>query len=218
MNRAKENRSKLVYADVSLLATPASIRVKDVYVNSYKVGALSADNPDNPSDYTPAQIPADYDMPVDYVTRNSTIPEDNNKKMYLFNDAIPSAQNIAYNAEVRKRAHFKLEKNINVNAVKQAIHNIFSWTPGERILNPEFGTKLRQFLYEGITTYNKEQIMAEIQRCISEWEPRARIEHVYDISKTIDTEYNTVKIEIVYSIPGLTDEQFSYTYEVQATQ
>ena len=45
---------------------------------------------------------------------------------------------------------YKIAKNINVKAVQQAIHNIFSWLPGERVLNPEFGTKLKQYLYEGI--------------------------------------------------------------------
>lgn len=38
---------------------------------------------------------------------------------------------------------YKIAKSINVNAVKQSVHNIFSWMLGERILNPEFGTNLR---------------------------------------------------------------------------
>ena len=45
---------------------------------------------------------------------------------------------------------YKIARNINVKAVQQAVHNIFSWLPGERIINPEFGTNLRRYLYEGI--------------------------------------------------------------------
>ena len=48
----------------------------------------------------------------------------------------------------------KVDKLVNVNAIKNSLHNIFSWTPGERILNPEFGSKLRKLLYEGITDFN----------------------------------------------------------------
>ena len=217
INTEEQKRSNIVYTDIAMQSVPAEIRIKGVYVNSYKVGALSADNPsaDNYGKYDlPNTLPENYNLPVDYVDRDTTDTFREDKKMYFFGDAIPSAQNVAYNQEARKRAHFKLQKNINVNAVKRAIHNIFSWVPGERTLNPEFGTNLRKYLYEGITTYNKEQIMSEIQRCIVLWEPRAKLLHVYDKSNISDHEHNTVVIEIVYTIPSLTTEQFSYTFEV----
>ena len=71
-----------------------------------------------------------------------------------------------------QRPQNKLQKLVNVNAIKNSIHNIFSWTPGERILNPEFGSNLRKLLYEGITDFNQEQIIAEIRHSVSQWEPR----------------------------------------------
>jgi len=46
---------------------------------------------------------------------------------------------------------WKVEKNVNVKAIFDSLHNIFTWTPGERILLPEFGSRLRSLLYEGIT-------------------------------------------------------------------
>ena len=49
------------------------------------------------------------------------------------------------------RSTYKVQKNVNANAVKEAIKNIFTWMPGERILLPEFGSKLYSLLYEGIT-------------------------------------------------------------------
>ena len=48
---------------------------------------------------------------------------------------------------------------------------------------------------------------------MTEWEPRARVDRVIDMSQVSDHEDNTVKLEIIYSIPSLTNEQFSYTYE-----
>jgi hypothetical protein len=126
---------------------------------------------------------------------------------------MPTQSNIIFNNNNRKKANYKLEKNVNAVAVKRAIHNIFAWMPGQRILNPSFGSNLRKYLYEGITEYNTEQIMSEIQKCFLDWEPRAKVERVVDISSVSDTEHNTVRIEIVYSIPSLSIEQFSYVYE-----
>ena len=80
------------------------------------------------------------------------------------------------------------------------------------MLLPEFGSKLNLYLYEGITKHNVEQIMAEIRGCVSRWEPRVQIQNVVDASTDEDTEHNTVVLDIIYTIPGLTDEQFKYTY------
>ena len=66
----------------------------------------------------------------------------------------------------------KVDALINVEAVKNSLRQIFTWIPGERIINPEFGSNLRRLLYEGLTDYNKELIMAEIKHSVSVWEPR----------------------------------------------
>ena len=106
----------------------------------------------------------------------------------------------------------KVDKLVNVNAIKNSLHNIFSWTPGERILNPEFGSKLRKLLYEGITDFNQEQIIAEIRNSVSQWELRVRIDDIVKLPSTDDVENNTVYLRVIYSIPSLTKEQFYYDY------
>lgn len=112
-------------------------------------------------------------------------------------------------------SRFALDKIVNVDAVQNSLHQIFSWTPGERIILPEFGSKLRMYLYEGITEHNVEQIMAEIRHCVSIWEPRVSIDQVIDVSTPLDVENNTIKLEIVYKIQGIEDKLFSYTYSQQ---
>lgn len=114
---------------------------------------------------------------------------------------------------------YMVARNVNVRAVQNSLNNIFSWIPGERILNPEFGNTLYKLLYSGITTYNSEQIIAEIQRCVSEYEPRVSIQQIVNISDTDDTENNTIKLEIIYTIPSLNSQQYSYmyTYEKHST-
>lgn len=104
-------------------------------------------------------------------------------------------------------SNLKIGSLVNVNAIKNSLHQIFTWMPGERILLPEFGSNLRKLLYEGITDFNVERIIAEIRHCISEWEPRVEIQKVVNASNVDDTEDNTVHIEVLYTIPGLTEDQ-----------
>ena len=110
------------------------------------------------------------------------------------------------------KGSYKVSKNVNVNAVKGALKNIFTWIPGERILLPEFGSRLYSLLYEGITAETEERIVAEIRHCVSEWEPRASIVEIRNISNVDDTEDNTIHIEVVFTIAGLDDQQFTYSF------
>lgn len=51
---------------------------------------------------------------------------------------------------------YKLSKIINVDAVYNSLRNLFTWQPGERILDPAYGSNLRQYLYQGITDITSE--------------------------------------------------------------
>lgn len=113
---------------------------------------------------------------------------------------------------------YKVEKSINVKAIFNSLRNIFTWLPGERILLPEFGSKLKSLLYEGITPQTEEAIMAEIRGCVSEWEPRVNIIEVRDISTIEDTEDNTIHIEVIFTIPLLSDQQYSYSFSYNVAE
>ena len=82
---------------------------------------------------------------------------------------------------------YRLGKLVNVKAVQNSIHNIFTWIPGERILNPEFGSRLKKYLYEGITPLTEEQVNAEIRKCI-------------------------IHLDVVFNIPELSEQQYRYSY------
>lgn len=109
--------------------------------------------------------------------------------------------------------NYMVSKLVNVNAVKNSIKQIFTWIPGERIINPEFGSNLRKYLYEPITEENQERIVAEIRQCALRWEPRIIVDRVVKATTTDDVENNTVKLDIYYRIKGLNDKQFMYQYE-----
>jgi len=107
---------------------------------------------------------------------------------------------------------YRVSKLVNVKAVQNSLHQIFTWIPGERVINPEFGSELQKYLYEGITDQNIEAIVAEVKHCVSKWEPRVVVDKVVNVQTVDDTERNTVRLDIVYHIVGLNDEQFRYTY------
>ena len=99
---------------------------------------------------------------------------------------------------------YSVESLKDLSAIKNSIHNIFSWNKGERILNPEFGTKLRQLLYSGITTDTYEQISSEIKGLIAKYEPRVEVESITRIlsESEIETDHNVIGVNIVYSAKG----------------
>lgn len=110
-----------------------------------------------------------------------------------------------YHTTVSADQILQINKLVNVNAIRNSLDNIFSWTPGERVLNPEFGTNLRKLLYEGITDFNVEQIVAEIKHAVAQWEPRVQVANIVDVSTVEDNENNTVHLKVIYTIPGLSD-------------
>lgn len=110
----------------------------------------------------------------------------------------------------KANSRYKLKHDVNVQAIKNSLRNIFSWIPGERVINPEFGCSLYKYLYEGITDFNVEAIMTEIRGLVTQWEPRVTIDKVVNVATVDDTENNTVHLEIIYRIPSLSDEQYNY--------
>lgn len=152
----------------------------------------------------PNEVYRDLSMVAKQVSRTVKAPEE--KKPFLL------AASQANGIKTVTTYSSKVDKLVNVNAIKNSLHNIFSWTPGERILNPEFGSKLRKLLYEGITDFNQELIIAEIRSSVSQWEPRVRIDDIVKLTSTDDVENNTVYLRVIYSIPSLTMEQFYYDY------
>lgn len=118
---------------------------------------------------------------------------------------------ISLNTRPKEVGKYKVQKDVNVKAVQNSLHNIFTWRLGERILLPQFGNSLYKYLYEGILPHNVEQIIAEIKAVTSIWEPRIRIIDIINASTINDTEDNTVLLDIVYVIPGLSEEQFTYS-------
>lgn len=110
-------------------------------------------------------------------------------------------------AKQRGNNGYAIQKSYDINAIKNSIHNIFTWIKGERILDPDFGTSLRFYLYEGITDYNTEKILSEIRSAVSRYEPRVSIEKIVNMTSENDIDDNTIHLEVIYSIPSLSNNK-----------
>lgn len=103
---------------------------------------------------------------------------------------------------------WRVAKKMDVDAVKGAVKNIFTWIPGERILIPDFGNTVRKYLYEGITDLNTDQIIAECQMLMTKWEPRAVIDKIFKKDSVEETENNQVSIFMIWHVVGLPNEKY----------
>ena len=101
-------------------------------------------------------------------------------------------------------SNLKVSKLTDLKAIKNSLHNIFSWIPGQRVLDPLFGSDLYRFLYEGITDLTKDKVQASIQSSVSKYEPRVKITDIsYSDTSTDDIDNNQVNLVVTYEVPTL---------------
>lgn len=63
--------------------------------------------------------------------------------------------------------------------IKESIYQILLTYPGERVMEPEFGCRLRDFIFENVMDATvKTMIRFEIERAITRWEPRIQINNI----------------------------------------
>lgn len=72
--------------------------------------------------------------------------------------------------------------------VEESIRIILSTDPGERLFRPDFGAGLRSFLFQPNTVTTRHRISDRIQKALTRWEPRVRVESVDTIPDPADPE------------------------------
>lgn len=82
-------------------------------------------------------------------------------------------------------------------AIKTNIINYFLTGKGERYLNPDFGSNIRTYLFEQLTSDTRDILYFEVQRGLSEWFPSVDL---INVEVQLDPDTNTVLLEIRYSI------------------
>jgi phage baseplate assembly protein W len=81
--------------------------------------------------------------------------------------------------------------------IKSNLVNLLLTSTGERIMNPNFGTFLKRFLFEGITDSNLESLKDNLLNSISIYIPDVTITNIII---TPNTDYNSIDLNIDYIV------------------
>jgi phage baseplate assembly protein W len=81
--------------------------------------------------------------------------------------------------------------------IKSNLVNLLLTSIGERIMNPNFGTELRRFLFEGINDSNSELLKNSLLNSIAIYVPDIT---VTDISIVPNTDYNSINLNVNYIV------------------
>lgn len=97
----------------------------------------------------------------------------------------------------------------DLNAIKNSIVNLFNTVPGERLLLPDYGCDLRQYIFESINESNARFIGRTIKRSIEQWEPRVNVLNINVDAYVDQGEYViTLVLQAPFLRPG---ESFNLT-------
>ena len=90
-------------------------------------------------------------------------------------------------------------------SVKRGIKNILLTAPFERLFQPEFGSGIKNILFEPMTPLTEQRLSDACADAIDAWEKRAS---VIDIAVISEEDYNRYRVAIKFSINNsLVEEQ-----------
>ena len=106
------------------------------------------------------------------------------------------------------------------NSLQQSRHNIKNLLltyPGERVGQPEFGSKLRELCFEQIDDNLPERIEEEVRKAISIWLPYINVTEVQTLNEEGDD--NKIFVRVTYSttLSPQTREQITLDASYTAT-
>ena len=87
----------------------------------------------------------------------------------------------------------------DASAIKQAIVNLLLTNKGERVMQPDYGSDIRSFLFEPLDFGTAVQIKNSIRYCLNRFEPRIAVQQIEVLP---DYEDNGFSVELTYSIRG----------------
>jgi len=110
---------------------------------------------------------------------------------------------------VRLTSDKTLESAIYEEDIRQAIRIILGTNPGERLMRPDFGAGLNQFVFEPLNTTTMAQVKTRVEEALIDWEPRIDVGEVRVSADPSDR--NTLLIEVQYRVRA-TDSRQNLVY------
>jgi phage baseplate assembly protein W len=121
---------------------------------------------------------------------------------YLYKDILFDLNpNYTASGEFQKNADQKdLEPQYDKEAVINSLKNLFTTSPGEKLLNPTFGLDLRDILFDPVSETRAFVLGNRIYSGIEQQESRVTVEEVSVTAFTDDQRY---EIDLKLSVPTL---------------
>ena len=95
-------------------------------------------------------------------------------------------------------------RKFDVQAVKQALRNLFLYQRGEKKFDPNFGSGIRELLFEPVDNVSASIMEKEIEVMISNYEPRVRVNNVIVVASPDTNDY---EVRIDFHVIGIREPQ-----------
>ena len=103
----------------------------------------------------------------------------------------------------------------DASAIKQAIVNLLLTNKGERLMNPNYGSDIRRYLFEPLDYGTANQIKGNIRDTIERFEPRISI---VKLKASPNYDDNGFDITMTYSIRGTDDSPVAVEFFLSRTR
>ena len=99
--------------------------------------------------------------------------------------------------------------------IKEAIWIILSTSKGERVMRPDFGCGIHDFVFAAINTANIGLIESSVREALTTWEPRIELKNVSVSTENVDE--GELIISIDYTV-RTTNNEFNMVYPFYLTE
>ena len=82
-------------------------------------------------------------------------------------------------------------------SVKRGIQNVLRTGHYERLFQPEFGSAIKELLFEPMTSLTAQRLETEVRSAIDVWEERADVIHIGVVG---EEEYHRYKVSVTFRV------------------
>jgi phage baseplate assembly protein W len=93
-----------------------------------------------------------------------------------------------------------LKVDYDFDAIRNGLVNLFTTSPGQKLLEPEFGLDFRKYIFERLTREMATDLRGTIYKQVRRYEPRVTLK---DVGIVIYEDDNEMDIDIYFDIPSL---------------
>lgn len=92
----------------------------------------------------------------------------------------------------------------DIEAIKQSIKTLFTTSPGEKLLDPSYGSQIKKYLFEPLSEVIAYNIGKHIKEILQKFEPRIRVQEVTIILLEEEQAYQVI---LSFQFPNLSETQ-----------